>query len=108
MHLPLVMSDVWPMVQLMACLVIVLRLLTFRRGDSRHRHGMAWLAWTYIVICTATAVKLVCGIRPPPGPAEAMLTVALAVLLLVHRGNLAHVLRAPQALLAWIVRRDTW
>jgi hypothetical protein len=98
----------WPLVQLVACLVIVLRLLTFRRGVSRHRHGIAWIAWVLIVACTATAVKLVCGIRPPPGPWEALLTLAIAIGLLIHRGNLAHLLRAPRAWFAWIVRRDTW
>jgi hypothetical protein len=98
----------WPLAQLVACLVIVLRLLTFRRGFSRHRHGIAWIAWALIVGCTATAVKLVCGIRPPPGPWEALLTVVIAILVVLHRGNLAHVLRAPRAWLAWIWQRDTW
>ena len=98
----------WPLVQLVACLVIVLRLLTFRRGVSRHRHGIAWAAWVLIVACTATAVKLLCGVRPPPGPLEALLTVVLALLVLIHRGNLAHLLRAPRSWFAWIVRRDTW
>lgn len=107
MHLPFPF-DVWPLVQLIACLVIVLRLLTFRRGVSRHRHGVAWVAWLIIVACMATAVKLLCGIRPPPGPWEALLTVAIAALVVIYRGNLAHVLRAPRAWFAWIGRRDTW
>jgi hypothetical protein len=108
MYLSFALMDFWPLVQCVACLVIVLRLITFRRGASRHRHGMAWLAWATIVVCTATAVKLMCGIRPPPGPLEALLTVVLAVGVLIHRGNLAHLLRASRSLLAWIVRRDTW
>ena len=108
MPLLIARMDIWPLVQLVACLVIVLRLLTFRRGISRHRHGVAWSAWIVIVACTTTVVKLLCGIRPPPGPLEALLTVVIAVLLLIHRGNLAHVLRAPRAWLAWIWRRDTW
>lgn len=108
MHVPFALMGVWPLVQLMACLVIVLRLLTFRRGTSRHRHGMAWAAWLVIVACTATAVKLMFGIRPPPGPLEALLTVVIAVLVLIHRGNLAHVVRAPRAWISWIWRRDTW
>jgi len=107
MHLPLALMGFWPLVQFVACGAIVMRLVTFRRGASRHRHGMAWLAWAYIVACTATAVKLICGIRPPPGPLEALLTVALAVLVLIHRGNLAHLLRAPRAWFASIGRRDT-
>jgi hypothetical protein len=106
MHLPFALLGVWPFVQWVACVAIVLRVLTFRRGNSSHRHGIAWLAWLLVVGCTATAVKLLCGIRPPPGPLEALLTVAIAVLVLIHRGNLAHVLRAPRAWLAWIRRRN--
>ena len=108
MHVPFALMGFWPLVQLVACLLIVLRLLTFRRGNSRHRHGVAWAAWMVIVACTATAVKLVVGIRPPPGPLEALLIVVIAVLVLIHRGNLAHVLRAPRTWFAWIRRRDTW
>jgi hypothetical protein len=108
MSLPFALFGVWPLVQLLACIAIVLRLSTFRRGTSRHRHGVAWVAWLVIVACTTTAVKLLCGIRPPPGPWEALLTVAIALLVVIHRGNLAHALRAPRAWLAWIWRRDTW
>lgn len=107
MPLPCVPISLWPLVQCVACIVIVGRLLTFRRGASRHRHGVAWMAWLLIVACTATAVKLVVGIRPPPGPLEALLTLGVAVLVLIHRGNLAHVVRAPRAWLARIGRRDT-
>lgn len=107
MQPPFALIGFWPFVQFMACLVIALRLLTFRRGTSRHRHCVAWSAWIVIVACTITAVKLLCGIRPPPGPLEATLTVMITVPVLVHRGNLAHVLRAPRAWLAWIWRRDT-
>ena len=74
MQQPFALFGVWPLVQLVACLVIVLRLLTFRRGASRHRHGVAWVAWWLIVVCTITAVKLLCGVRPPPGPWEALAT----------------------------------
>lgn len=108
MFTPFALIGFWPLVQLMACVAIVLRLVTFRRGHSRHRHGVAWAAWFLIVACTTTAVKLLCGIRPPPGPLEASLTLMIAVLVLIHRGNLAHLLRAPRMWLAWIGRRDTW
>lgn len=107
MSLPFALFSVWPLVQCVACLAIVLRLITFRRGPSRHRHGVAWGAWLLIVACTTTAVKLLCGIRPPPGRWEALLTMTIAVLVVIHRGNLAHLLRAPRAWIAWIVRRDS-
>jgi hypothetical protein len=90
----LVSSNLWPLVQALACLVIAGRLALYRRGVSRHRRGIAWLAWLLVVACLMTAVKLLCGVRPPPGPLEALLSVALAVLVVAHRGDLAHVLRS--------------
>lgn len=89
----------WPFVQLIACLAIIVSVLTFRRGESRHRHLYAWMAWIYVCVCTATAIKLVFGIKPPPGPFEALATFAVAWLFLYHRGNTAHLLRAVIAVL---------
>ena len=94
----------WPFLQLASCLTIILSVLTFRRGESRHRHLYAWLAWIYVVVCTATAIKLVFGIKPPPGPVEALATFALAWLFLYHRGNTAHLVRAVMGALARCTR----
>jgi len=101
----LIYPNAWPLLQLVACLIVVVQLLTFRRGSSRHRHGIAWLAWLLVVACTMTSVKLVCGIRPPPGPMESLLCASLAVVVCVHRGNLAHALRHLSVLLAGLWRR---
>lgn len=85
--------NAWPLVQLIACLVIAGQLILYRRGASPHRRGIAWLAWGIVVACLLTAVKLLCGVRPPPGPLEASLCVAMAVLITRHRGDLAHTAR---------------
>lgn len=94
----------WPFVQLVSCLAIILSILTFRRGESRHRHVYAWMAWLYVSACTGTAVKLLFGIKPPPGPLEALSTFAVACLLLYHRGNTAHLVRAVLALLTRAIK----
>ncbi|GAA0680757.1 phage holin family protein [Dyella marensis] len=86
-------SNVWPLVQLIACLVIAWQLAMYRRGPSPHRRGIAWLAWLLVVACLMTVIKLLCGVRPPPGPLEALASTALAALLIWHRGDLAHALR---------------
>lgn len=91
----------WPFLQLVSCVTIILSVLTFRRGDSRHRPAAAWLAWIYLVVCTATAIKLLFGIKPPPGPFEALGTFALAWLFLYHRGNTSHLVRS----VAWAASR---
>ena len=90
----LITPNAWPLIQLIACLVIAWQLAMYRRGGSRHRRGVAWLAWLLVVGCLMTAVKLLCGVRPPPGPLEALISAGLAVLLTWHRGDLAHAFRA--------------
>lgn len=90
----LITPTAWPLVQLIACLVIAWQLAMYRRGASPHRRGIAWLAWLLVVACLMTAVKLLCGVRPPPGPLEALTCAAVAILLTWHRGDLAHALRA--------------
>jgi len=84
----------WSLLTFAACAVIVVRLLTFRRGASRHRPGLAWASWLTIAGATAVAIKIAAGLRPPPGPLEACGAVVLAVLLLIHRGDLAHLIRS--------------
>jgi hypothetical protein len=86
----------WSLVMLVACVVAALRLVTFRRGPSRHRLFYAWLSWMYVVALTAVAIKIACGVRPPPGPVEAIGCVAIAALFIVHQGNLAHLHRAAR------------
>lgn len=97
--------DVWSHLYLLACLVIVVRLLTFRRGDSRHRYGLAWAAWLVIVVCAASAAKILVGMQPPPDPLQTLLTLAVAVLSLVYRGDLAHLCRAGASLCRWLRER---
>jgi hypothetical protein len=85
--------NVWSLVMLVACLVSVGRLLTFRRGTSKHRIGYAALSWLIVSALTAVAVKLAFGIQPPPGPVEAFGVAAFAFGICRHRGDLAHLLR---------------
>lgn len=81
-------------VTLIAALVIILRLLTFRRRGSRYRPGIGVAAWASIAACAvAIAEVLATG-----APRDAWLTIllpAFAVMLLLAGGNLAHPLRPP-------------
>jgi hypothetical protein len=90
-----------------ACVAAALRLVTFRRGPSRHRHFYAWLSWVYVVIFTGCAIKIACGVRPPPGPAEAIACLVFAILLALHAGNLAHLHRHLNRVVADLFRRPT-
>jgi predicted membrane channel-forming protein YqfA (hemolysin III family) len=96
--------NLWAMLTFLACVAMVVRLLTFRRHDSRHRAFYAWMAWVWVVSFTMTVVKLLCGIQPPPGPVQAIATWLLFGLLAFHRGNLAHLVRWPLSIIARIHR----
>lgn len=89
--------NVWSLVLFGASTTAAVRLVTFRRGPSRHRVAYAWLSWFLVVGLVATAVKIAFGVKPPPGPVESLAVAAFAWRLLVHRGNLSHLLRSVVA-----------
>tara|TARA_R110002012_G_scaffold321621_2_gene550190 strand:- start:22787 stop:23059 length:273 start_codon:yes stop_codon:yes gene_type:complete len=75
-----------------AALVVIARLLTFRRRAGRYRPGVALAAWLIIVATTCAAI-----FGPPPSdPARWLIAaamVALAVGLIRTGGNVAHLIR---------------
>ena len=77
-----------------AALVIIIRLLTFRRRESRYRPGVALVAWLLVALNTWLAVRIIAA-----GHLDAwwlsLLLIAIAVGLLRAGGNLAHLLRPP-------------
>ena len=103
MHTP---HELWALLQAAACTTTTLSLLAFQRGQRPHKYGYACAAWLLIVMSAAVLIKLACGVRPPPGPLEALSTVLLAVVLIVHRGNLAEALRATHAACARLLHRQ--
>ena len=85
--------NVWSVVLFISAGVAALRLVTFRRGPSRHRQAYAWLSWLLVVGFTATAVKVVFGVKPPPGPVESLAMAVAAWRFIHYQGNLAHLVR---------------
>ena len=80
------------LITITAALVIIARLITFRRQGGRYRPGVSFAAWLIIVAMPVAAVY------GPPVPelarwliAAAM--VALAVALIRTGGNVAHLIR---------------
>lgn len=75
-----------------AALVVIARLITFRRRAGRYRPGVAFTAWLIIVATTCAAI-----FGPPPSEAARWLIaaamVALAVGLIRTSGNVAHLIR---------------
>lgn len=98
--------NVWSLLVVMGCVVTIVRLVTFRRGASRHRATYAWLAWGLIALDTYIAVRCAAGVRPPPGPLTALAMLAIAALVVFHRGDLAHLHRSSLASLAAMIRGE--
>lgn len=82
------------LITVLAALVIIARLLTYHRGASRHRPGIALVAWVLIVIATCIAFY-----GPPPGelvrPITTIAMVWLAIALVHTGGNVARLGRHP-------------
>jgi len=79
-------------ITLAAALVILARLLTFRRRAARYRPGVALLSWLLVVLTTCLAV-----FGAPPNDVVRWLIaaalVALAIGLIRTGGNVAHLIR---------------
>ncbi|ERS88853.1 phage holin family protein [Halomonas sp. PBN3] len=75
-----------------AAMVIIIRILTFRRRGSRYRPGIAVVAWLLVAINTWLAVRILAA-----GHLDAwwlaLLLIGIAIGLLRAGGNLAHLLR---------------
>ncbi|GEN25390.1 hypothetical protein HCU01_33390 [Halomonas cupida] len=82
-------------IAVVAAVIILLRLITYQRRGSRYRPGIAWLAWLMSCISVIVIVKLPFVALPSPVTAAVAASMgALAILLLRHGGNLAHLLRS--------------
>ncbi len=83
----------YSLITVVSCVVIFVRLATYRRRNSRHRPAYAWIAWCMCTCSAVVGIKVALGLRPPVGPVEALCTLALAVAILHVRGDVAHLLQ---------------
>nr|WP_300999733.1 phage holin family protein [Halomonas sp.] len=77
------------MVTVIAALVIIARILTFRRNGSRYRPGVSLIAWLAVAACTWIAVRIIAA-GEPEAWWLALLLAGTAALVLRAGGNLAH------------------
>lgn len=77
-------------IALTAAVVIIIRILTYRRGRSRYRPGVAIAAWCLVAVNTWVAVRLITA-GEPDAWWLALVLAGIAVLLLRAGGNLAHI-----------------
>jgi energy-converting hydrogenase Eha subunit G len=78
------------LIAITAAVVIIVRILTFRRGRSRYRPGVAIAAWCVLAVCTWLAVRLITT-GEPDAWWLALVLAGIAALLLRAGGNLAHI-----------------
>lgn len=86
------MDALVPFVAVIANVITAARLICYRRGRSRYRPAVAFLAWLLIVCSGGAAIDtLVNGAHVTPW--EAGFAVVIAALVLRARGNVAAVVR---------------
>ncbi|MHA7845412.1 phage holin family protein [Serratia sp. D1N4] len=76
-----------------ACSLIALRLLAFRRGKKNHDYGAAIFAFCVIVASGTVALRLALGVYDEVDPAEALLNVALCIGVFSVKGNIKQLVR---------------
>lgn len=69
------------------CFLIVIRLMTYRRGNSRHRPVAAWFAYALIVACAAVFLRIVTGSYHKADWAETLINVIMCASLFAAKGN---------------------
>ncbi|OMQ22251.1 phage holin family protein [Serratia oryzae] len=76
-----------------ACGLIALRLLAFRRGKNGHNYGAAIFAFCIIAASGTVAIRLILGVYDEVDPAEALLNVALCIGVFSVKGNIKLLVR---------------
>ena len=82
-----VFNDYLVLIDTLSCLLIVLRLLAFRKQGRRHRPVAAWLAWLLIVACGSVVIRSLTGLHVRGNWGETLINVALCMAVFGARGN---------------------
>nr|WP_276535874.1 phage holin family protein [Enterobacter hormaechei] len=73
----------------MLCTGVVLTLMFYRRGDSRHRPWISRLAWLITVTYSAVPLAYLCGIYPHSSWATIAANIIFLSVLVAVKGNIA-------------------
>jgi uncharacterized membrane protein len=76
-----------------ACGLIAVRLLMYRRHGAVHRMVGAWFAYALIVACAAVVIRVVTGHYPFADWAETLINLTLCAAVYTARGNVMHLFR---------------
>lgn len=90
----MILNDPTATLNALICAGVVLTLMFYRRGDSRHRKWVSRLAWLITVIYSSVPLAYLCGIYPHSSWPTIGANIMILVALLTVRGNVARLVDA--------------
>lgn len=81
------------LIALVAYLVAIVFLLTYRKAGARHRQGVSWLAWLLLVTLAGSVIDIAYAPRLV-GLFDAARAVLLSLFVIGAGGNVARLLRS--------------
>lgn len=85
----MVLNDPTATINALICAGVVVSLMFYRRGDSRHRPWVSRLAWLITVIYSAVPLAYICGIYPHSSWLTIAANITILTALVAVRGNVA-------------------
>ncbi|QIN38396.1 phage holin family protein [Enterobacter ludwigii] len=85
----MVLNDPTASLNALFCAGVVITLMFYRRGDSRHRPWVSRLAWLITVTYSAVPLAYLCGIYPHSTWATIAANIIFLSVLVAVKGNVA-------------------
>lgn len=87
----MVLNDPTATINALVCAGVVITLMFYRRGDSRHRPWVSLLAWLATVVYSSVPFAYLCGIYPHSSWLTIAANIAILTALVAVRGNVARI-----------------
>ncbi|EFB3118755.1 TPA: phage holin family protein [Escherichia coli] len=85
----MVLNDPTATLNALICAGVVVTLMFYRRGDSRHRPWVSRLAWLITVTYSAVPLAYLCGIYPHSSCSSIGANIIFLSVLVAVKGNVA-------------------
>lgn len=86
-------NDLLPSVNALACGLMAIRLVAFRRNGAGYSRSASFCAYLLIVASGTVAIRILFGEYAEVDPAETLLNIALCVAMFAVKGNVRHFIR---------------
>ena len=88
----MVINDPAALINAVVCTVIVVVLMFYQRGDSRHRPAISLLAYIIVLVYATVPFRYLFGLYQQSHWLVVLVNVLICVLILRSRGNVARLL----------------